>query len=265
MNSSVRFHFDDKMSKVAVRKSCVHNRGLFALEACKRGDELCYYGGRLQTRAQLRRQRPRSSTYDIYWDSYYTLVGYKEPTPRYPERVAQFANDGAAILTCPPIKELRETRAQSAFVRSLTQAPEFFEIVSNYYLVTKNNTRFTSCFDKKGKKKRITLTATRDIDAGEELFVSYGASYWIGRIGNTDQQDLMDIAEACLKILVEWLFPNNEPLDLSDKIENLDSNARAQLILAIETHKTKIVGDYLVIENGKNTERVCNVRTRRIV
>lgn len=130
--------------------------GIFASKPFKRGNYVCFFDGFDQ------------ETLDEDTDWEYTLhhqhgdghrVGYKEPY--HPCGVGQLINDAAMIDVSTRTATLEEVYEK---IRRYKERGN--EIASLAWMQDDSNP--------------FMLFATRDINVGEELFVSYGPAYWLG-------------------------------------------------------------------------------------
>ena len=146
---------DSVFGVVQVRSSPVHGRGVFALRDIQKSEIACFYDGDVKTFAEI------LSDYDKvnkkYWISHPTkpdsvLCGYPNPVNNF--GVGQLINDSTMLN----IKELD-------FKKGIKDC-EDYTITSRRL----ENVRLDADFQ---------MRATRDIKAGEELFLHYGYKYWL--------------------------------------------------------------------------------------
>eukprot|EP00977_Amphora_coffeiformis_P008989 scaffold2033_cov164-Amphora_coffeaeformis.AAC.28 len=178
LNQRIVDDLDLKISKTTVQPSPIAGRGLFATVDCQPGDILtCYPGdGVIQTLDpedeeswsivwgnHITAPEDRSRTtmkdlsetirgYILYMDQEHSIVGL----PHYdtnPSYLGHFSNDGA---TCPP--------TCPAEVEAYVQE-------SNAACNARHEGVSGDC--------HMVTVATRTISAGDEIFVTYGAEYWM--------------------------------------------------------------------------------------
>ena len=165
---------DLEISKTTVQPSPIAGRGLFATVDCQQGDILtCYPGdGIIRTpdpenpegwsiswgdhiapedRQTMKDLSESIRGYILYMDNEHSILGL----PQYdddPTYLGHFTNDGAKCPTCQA--ELAAYATESNEVRNAMHQG----MSGDCHMVT---------------------VATRDIAAGEEIFVTYGAEYWM--------------------------------------------------------------------------------------
>jgi hypothetical protein len=116
------------------------NRGLFATRSFQNNEVVTEYTGARISREEAMKRRQRNMSSHIKTVSYHELIdGDTNPVPG--QGIAQFTNDGTNVGAG-------------------------------------NNTRFVYRFDHNQSRTKVFLQASRLIESGEEIFVSYGKGYW---------------------------------------------------------------------------------------
>lgn len=159
-------------------------KGVFANKNFKKGEVLCYYGGKLIRNSDIFSYT--DSKYVLSLDKNFCVVGYDVPSPTAPLWVAQFMNDYEDI-------HIDDTDNVCSILMK----------VDNY--------RESSLENENVYNENICFRASRDIEKGEELFLSYGDSYWISqnknhyrKIGNWEVVSLIQKAQQIIYGKVSW-------------------------------------------------------------
>lgn len=162
--------------------------GVFTLKDIKQGEPVCYYAGC--------EGKDSSDPYAIEQRANNALrIGY-----RYAEGthgVGQLINDATSIdFTILPLNEHGFFSLQSA--RTLENAYN-----------KQTNEQMNICYRTDGEE--FIMYASRNIKAGEELFVSYGPDYWVTHFCNTSEYSLHKLLVS-IKIVKKILDDKNNEL-----------------------------------------------------
>ena len=172
-------------TRLEVKTSSIKNagNGVFAIDFIKKGRPVCYYAGNDVIRQgdevynayiennKLRFENTKPFTIPNYMDPYamesldtkYVRIGFREQEGLY--GVGQLIND--SCFFDPTKLPLNENGMFN--LSSYKKMREIYTLCSNKKL----NVMFNPYKDDKW-----ILYATRDIDAGEELFLTYAHGYW---------------------------------------------------------------------------------------
>jgi hypothetical protein len=156
------------MATFVIKASSVSNagNGVFVTKDYNKGDYVCFYDGEdvdITDQDEYSMGHPTNPNM--------TRKGFRDV--RTPDGVAQFINDGAALLVnifddyCPPTLKI------------------MYNFIDVYKTISaaKCNVMFGDM--------NFGMYATKNIKAGDELFFSYGADYWLSRIAAATDKPLV--------------------------------------------------------------------------
>lgn len=150
--------------RVEIKHSPVHGNGVFAVSDIQAGSAVCRYDGYV---IQNPSDEQKHDPYAIYSPKGGVCIGFQEL--RHAFLCGQFINDAAKM----------ETLVDAQYEQKSSQG-------ENVYF----------------GDREFSLFAKRDILAGEELFMSYGKSYWIGQLQKTGESILKNVHTPCTAPIV---------------------------------------------------------------
>lgn len=167
------------------------------------------------------------SAYTIQKEDGNFRIGHRERLTQC--GVTQLINDGAA-LEVPLLSTFQE--AKTAIARYEHQTTALANVV----------------FD---PRNPLIARATRDVHAGEELFVTYGAAYWLGQVYRTTQSPMLRMLVVLLqpKYVTETHYTydpyREEILKNGSQLTEHDASTFIRHVLCVRRHSSmwsKIVG-----------------------
>jgi len=150
------------MSLVELRKSPIHGNGVFAMVNIKKDTKICYYDGEDKNILDCLNEQTQDFIYLLKHPNMKLIRdGYREPKSEI--GVGQFINEAYF-----PNLDLPNTIYEDSF----SELRDFFLDCEKKSSIIKN-----VAFRKDGEL--FWLYATRDINKGDELLMTYGGGYWV--------------------------------------------------------------------------------------
>lgn len=148
--------------RVAVKASPVHGRGVFATEDVSKGSKICAYEGEDMSKSE-HKSRGEDLSYVMTHPGNPTIVRVGYQKERTPYGVGQFINDFA----CLNIADRLDIK------------PTTFRDCENYVRVYQERSYNGANVSFQMNDGDFWLYATKDIRSGDELFLKYGADFWL--------------------------------------------------------------------------------------
>jgi hypothetical protein len=159
-----------------IKQSTITNagRGVFATQHFKKGDFICFYDG-VHIPAKNTFEYSDSHPYKLILPDGDIIIGYENS--RTTNGVAQLINDGGIV--------------NQAILLDVQNENELSYLLGDMLTYLKTSTSKQNVYN-----KGINCYANRDIDIGEELFQSYGISYWFSCCVKDISQQYIDFCKS---------------------------------------------------------------------